>query len=203
MKASRSILAVFLVLIVFSVPSVAMGNEADASIVISQDALNKFLLVIGETKKTDTFKILGINGEYTWVVKNPRIVLSAGKAQFLADVTVSLKTPPVNYSVPAHGEVSIKYDPDGNKISIKVEKVGFDVAFNILGKKIVVGEVDLSKIYQIAFSFPGPKPFESLIEVGLPDGGKKKIRLESVPVLTVEDGKIVVGSEMKYIPVAE
>ncbi len=63
--------------------------------------------------------------------------------------------------------------------------------------------MDISRIYQIAFSFPGPKPFESLIEVGLPDGGKKKIRLESIPVLTVEDGNIVVGSEINYIPVAE
>lgn len=199
MKILRiSIFVFFLVLNIFSI---ARADEPDASIVISQDTLNKFLTAIGEVRKTDTFSILGLKGEYTWIVKNPRIVLKPGKAQFLADVTVSIKTPSVNYSVPAYGEVSIKYIPGENRINIKVERVAFEVAFSILGKKVVVGEVDISKIYQIAFSFPGPKPFESLVEVTLPDGSKRKIRLESVPVLTVEEGKIVVGSEINYIPV--
>ncbi|HOJ93376.1 MAG TPA: hypothetical protein PKW23_06955 [Dictyoglomaceae bacterium] len=201
MKTLRSILTILFILVLLSIPSVAQVNEPDASIVISQDALNKFLLVVGEVKKTDNFSILGIKGEYTWMVKNPRINLTSGKAQFLADVTVSIKNPSLTYSVPAHGDVSIRYDLSENKINIKVEKVAFDVAFTILGKKITVGEVDLSKIYQIAFSFPGPKPFETTTEVSLPDGSRKKIRIESIPVLTIDEGKIVVGSQINYIPV--
>ncbi|ACI18290.1 hypothetical protein [Dictyoglomus thermophilum] len=189
----------FVVFFVFlNVLSYADYSEPDASIVISQNTLNKFLDVIGEVKKTDKFNISGVRGEYTWIVRNPRIILSKDKARFQADVTVSLKMPPLSYSTPAYGEVSVKYDHGNNKINIKVEKVAFEVAFNILGRKIVVGEVDLSKIYQIAFTFPGPKPFESFTEVNMPDGSKKKIKIDTIPVLMLDEGKIVVGTQLNY-----
>ncbi len=178
--------------------SYADFSEPDASIVISQNTLNKFLNVIGEVKKSDKFDISGIKGEYTWIVKNPRVILSKDRARFQADVTVSLKMPPLSYSTPAYGEVSIKYDHENNKINIKVEKVAFEVAFNILGRKIVVGEVDLSKIYQIAFTFPGPKPFESFTEVSMPDGSKKKIKIDTIPILMLDEGKIIVGTQVNY-----
>lgn len=189
----------FVVFFVFlNVLSYADYSEPDASIIISQNTLNKFLDVIGEVKKTDKFNISGVRGEYTWIVRNPRIILSKDKARFQADVTVSLKMPPLSYSTPAYGEVSVKYDHGNNKINIKVEKVAFEVAFNILGRKIVVGEVDLSKIYQIAFTFPGPKPFESFTEVNMPDGSKKKIKIDTIPVLMLDEGKIVVGTQLNY-----
>ena len=189
----------FVVFFVFlNVLSYADYSEPDASIVISQNTLNKFLDVIGEVRKTDKFNISGIKGEYTWIVRNPRIILSKDKARFQADVTISLKMPPLSYSTPAYGEVSVRYDHGNNKINIKVEKVAFEVAFNILGKKIVVGEVDLSKIYQIAFTFPGPKPFESFTEVNMPDGSKKKIKIDTIPVLMLDEGKIVVGTQLNY-----
>ncbi|MBC7320034.1 hypothetical protein H5T89_05260 [bacterium] len=201
MRISKAILSIFLLTVFFSSFSLARGSEPDASIVIRQETLNRFLDTIGEVKKTDSFSIIGIKGEYTWTVKNPKIILTAGRARFQAEVTVSFKSLPVNYSTPAYGEVSIRYDSNENKINIKVEKVAFEVAFNVLGKRVVVGEVDISKIYQIAFSFPGPKPFESLVEVSLPDGSRKKIKIESVPVLVIEDGRIVVGSEINYTPI--
>lgn len=199
MKILKVILSIFLITIscIYS-SSLAIASEPDASIVIRQDTLNRFLDTIGEVKKTDSFSIVGIKGEYTWTVKNPKIILTPGRARFQAEVTVSFKTLPVTYSTPAYGEVSIRYDANENKINIKVEKVAFEVAFTLLGKKVVVGEVDISKIYQITFSFPGPKPFESLVEVSLPDGSRKKIKIESIPVLTIEEGKIIVGSEIRY-----
>ncbi|MGC8972087.1 MAG: hypothetical protein ACP5K2_07825 [bacterium] len=70
-----------------------------------------------------------------------------------------------------------------------------------MGKRVVVGEVDISKIYQIAFSFPGPRPFESIVEVSMPDGSKKRIRVESVPALAIREGEVVVGSEISFIPI--
>lgn len=199
MKISKIVLSIIL-LTTFCISSLsfANGSEADASIVIRQETLNRFLDTIGEVKKTDSFSLVGIKGEYTWTVKNPKIILTSGRARFQAEVTVSFKTLPVTYSTPAYGEVSIKYDSNENKINIKVEKVAFEVAFTLLGKRVVVGEVDISKIYQIAFSFPGPKPFESLVEVSLPDGSRKKIKIESIPVLAIEDGRIVVGSKIEY-----
>ncbi len=175
--------------------------EADASIVIRQHSLNKFLAAIGDIEKTEPFNVSGIKGEFHWLVQNPRLKLQPNKAKFEADVTVSLKSPRLSYSTPAYGEVSVVYDNVSNRINIKVEKVAFEVAFTLFGKRVKITEVDISRFYRIEFAFPGPKPFETSVDVSMPDNSKKKIKIEAKPVLTIEDEKIVVGSEMVYTPV--
>ncbi|MCX7820912.1 MAG: hypothetical protein N2258_04475 [Brevinematales bacterium] len=175
--------------------------EADASIVIREHTLNKFLAAIGDIEKSEPFNVSGIKGEFHWLVQNPKLVLTPNRAKFQADVTVSLKTPKLSYSTPAYGEVSVIYDSVSNRINVKVEKVAFEVAFTIFGKRIKITEVDISRFYRIAFAFPGPKPFESSVDVTMPDDSKKKIKIEAKPVLAIEEGKIVVGSEMVYTPI--
>lgn len=196
------ILSFFIILfILLNVLSFGIYQEPDASIVISQETLNKFLSAIGEVKSSGSFNISGVKGNYTWIVKNPKITISKDKARFQAEVSVSLKLPPISYSTPAYGDVSIRYNSEDNKIYVKVEKVAFEISFNILGRKITVGEVDISKFYQISFTFPGPKPFEAISEVNMPDGSKKKIRIESLPILNLDDGKIIVGSTINFTPI--
>jgi len=201
MKILKILLLSIFILILSSVLSFSQNRDADVSIIITQETLNKFLSAIGEIKRTENFNVAGIKSEYTWIVRNPRIILDDSKARFEADVSVSIKFPSVNYTTPAYGEVSIRYFENENRIQINVEKVSFEIAFSILGKKIKVGEVDISKIYQIAFTFPGPKPFESMVSVNMPDGSIKMIKIETIPVLMIEKGKIVVGSQINYLPV--
>jgi len=178
-----------------------MWGEADASIILGEGTLNKFLVAVGPVQKTENFAIGGIKGQYRWVVSNPRLRILPGKARFEADVTVSLVSPSLSYSTPAYGEVSVVYDALSNRINIKVEKVAFEVAFTLLGKRIRVAEVDISRFYQIAFGFPGPKPFEAVVDVAMPDNSKKSIKIETKPVLSLETGRIVVGSELVYTPI--
>ena len=186
-------------LILFACVAMAFP-EADASIIIRQQTLNKFLTAVGPVQKTESFMVAGIKGQYRWLVQNPRLQLTPGKARFEADVTVSLVSPSLSYSTPAYGEVSVGYDPLSNRINIKVEKVAFEVAFTLMGKRVRIAEVDISRFYQIAFSFPGPKPFEATVDVSLPDGSKKPIKIETKPVLAIENEQIVVGSELVYTP---
>lgn len=201
MKIYKLLFFLLILFIFLNTLSFGTYHEPDASIAISQETLNKFLSAIGEVKSNGSFNISGVKGDYTWIVKNPKIIISKDKARFQAEVSVSLKLPPISYSTPAYGDVSIKYNPDDNKIYVKVEKVAFEISFNILGRKITVGEVDISKFYQISFTFPGPKPFEAISEVNMPDGSKKKIRIESIPILTLDDGKIIVGSTINFTPI--
>ncbi|MCX7882972.1 MAG: hypothetical protein N2314_07100 [Brevinematales bacterium] len=174
--------------------------EPDASIILHENTLNKFLVAVGPVEKTENFSLSGIKGQYRWLVQNPRLKLLPGKARFEADVTVSLVSPSLSYSTPAYGEVSVMYDSLSNRINIKVEKVAFEVAFTLLGKRIRIAEVDISRFYQIAFGFPGPKPFEAVVDVAMPDGSKKPIKIETRPVLAIEEKRIVVGSELVYTP---
>lgn len=175
-------------------------GQADASIILHQNTLNKFLAAIGPIQKTESFTIGGIKGEYRWLVENPALKLLPGKAQFEANVTVSLVSPSLSYKTPAYGQVSVVYDSVSNRINIKVEKVAFEVAFTLMGKRIRVAEVDISRFYQIAFAFPGPKPFEAIVDVSMPDGSKKPIKIETKPVLGIENERIIVGSELVYTP---
>ncbi|URA09110.1 hypothetical protein [Thermospira aquatica] len=174
--------------------------EADASIILHQSTLNKFLQAVGPVQKTESFSIGSIRGQYRWLVQNPRLILVPGRARFEADVTVSLVSPSLRYSTPAYGEVSVVYDSVSNRINIKVEKVAFEVAFTLMGKRIRIAEIDISRFYQIAFGFPGPKPFEAVVDVAMPDGSKRPIKIETKPVLAIENERIVVGSELVYTP---
>jgi|YNPMSStandDraft_1061717.scaffolds.fasta_scaffold00023_58 hypothetical protein len=178
----------------------AQNNEADASIVLHQNTLNKFLNAIGPLKSTNTYNIMNIKGEYTWEIQNAKIILSNNKASFVGDVTITLKNLNTSYKTPVNGTVSINYNKDTNKISIKVEKASFDININILGKQTKIAEVDLAKYYQIKFDFPGPKPFEKEVEVEMPDGKIKKLLIDTIPVLKIENEKIIVGAELVYKP---
>lgn len=192
MKISVGLLLFFVI--------IAGWAEVDAKIVLHENTLNKFLVAVGPVQKTESFSIAGIRGEYRWLVQNPRLRLLPDRARFEADVTVSLVSPSLSYSTPAYGEVSVVYDNISNRINIKVEKVAFEVAFTLMGKRIRIAEVDISKFYQIAFGFPGPKPFEAIVDVAMPDGSTRPIKIETKPVLSIQEKHILVGSELVYTP---
>lgn len=195
----KKFLFVFVLLSVFSLW--ANDNQPDASIVIRQSALNKFLAAIGPISNKESFNVAGVRGEYQWTIRDPKIVLESNRARFEGNVSVKVPSLGISYSAPARGEVSVKYELGSNRIKVRVTRASFDVVIKVLGKRLKVAEVDLARFYTIAFDFPGPKPFETMVEVTMPDKRKKNIKITTVPVLRIEKGQIVVGSELRYEPV--
>lgn len=193
-------LSLILLITFFFISNLATSN-ADASIQISQGTLNKFLTAIGDLSNTEKFSILGLSGTYTWLVQNPQIILTSGKAQFTGDVTITINPGNIVTKSKANGEVSVSYDQNTNKIQIRVTKAIVEIRTKILGNMTKIAEIDLAKYYQIAFDFPGPKPFEKLVDVKMPDGSIKKIQIDFIPVLTLSEGSIIVGSELRYTAV--
>lgn len=192
----------FLILFfIFSFFSFVNTTNADASIQISEGTLNKFLAAVGDLTNTEKFNILGLSGTYTWLVQNPQIKLTGGKAQFTGDVTITINPGNIVTKSNANGEVSVNYDVNTNKIQIRVTKAIVEIKTKIMGNMVKIAEIDLAKYYQIAFDFPGPKPFESSVDVKMPDGKIKKIKIDFIPVLTIIDGAVVVGSELRYSPI--
>ncbi|MEJ5272826.1 MAG: hypothetical protein WH035_01745 [Spirochaetota bacterium] len=192
----------FLIFIfIFSFFSFVNTTNADASIQISEGTLNKFLAAVGDLTNTEKFNILGLSGTYTWLVQNPQIKLTGGKAQFTGDVTITINPGNIVTKSNANGEVSVNYDVNTNKIQIRVTKAIVEIKTKIMGNMVKIAEIDLAKYYQIAFDFPGPKPFESSVDVKMPDGKIKKIKIDFIPVLTIINGAVVVGSELRYSPI--
>ncbi len=193
----------FLSLIIFLIMffSFQGSNPADASIQISEGTLNKFLIAVGDLSNTEKFSVLGLSGTYTWLVQNPAITLLPGKAKFTGDVTITINPGNIVTKSKADGEVSVNYNPENNKIQIRVTKAIVEIKTNILGNMVKIAEIDLAKYYQIAFDFPGPKPFEKFVDVKMPNNTIKKIQIDFIPVLTITKGFIIVGSELRYKPV--
>ena len=200
----RTIYMILFVTIIFSFSILdlsAINPEADASIQIRQETVTKFLTAVGDLSNTEKFSVVGLSGSYRWLVQNPNIIFSPGKALFTADVTITINPDNITTKSQANGEVSVRYDNETNKISIRVTKAIVEIKAKILGNMIKIAEIDLAKYYTIAFDFPGPKPFESVVDVKMPDGKIKKLSIVTNPVLSIAEGAIVVGTSMQYKPI--
>jgi hypothetical protein len=169
----------------------------DATVAVHERALNNFLAAVGPVSGRGRFDMGGVKSEYTWMVRNPRIKIAAGKAEFIADASV--KVGPVNYRSDAKGAVEVQYDTADNRISVKVLKADFEVYTKIFKKKVHIATVDVSKFYRPEFEFGGPQPVQDSVPVEMPDGSVRTVYISMKDqVLSLEEGRIVVASSLVY-----
>ena len=177
--------------------TVSVAQNPDAIVIVRQTTLNGFLDAVGPVSGKAPYNVLGMKGEYTWTVKNARIGLKPNRADFTADASV--KVGPLSYGSVANGDVEIKYIQATNRISVKVLKASFEVYTSIFGKKIHLGDVDVSKFYRPEFEFAGPQPVQPSVLVTLPDNQSKTVYITPVGQnLRVEQDQIVVTSGLKF-----
>jgi hypothetical protein len=174
-----------------------IAQPSDASVVVHQNTLNKFLTAVGPISGTEEFNALGIKGDYTWTLRNARIELKPDKARFIADANVKVGI--LSYKSVASGDVEIKYHPETNRISIKVLKAEFEVYTKIFGNKVHLATIDAARFYRPEFEFAGPQPVEPKVDVVLPGGTKKTIFIAPVSQnLHLEQDQIVVTSQLAF-----
>jgi len=174
-----------------------LAQPSDASVVVRESTLNKFLTAIGPISGKEQFKVLSIKGEYVWTLRNPRIELRPNQARFIADANV--RVGPLSYGSVASGDVEVKYHPETNRISMKVLKAEFEVYTKIFGKKIHITNIDAAKFYRPEFEFAGPQPVQPMVDVALPGGAKKTIYIAPVSQdLHLEQNQIVVTSQLVF-----
>ena len=169
----------------------------DATVIIHQNMLNAFLDAVGPVSGKGNFNFIGARGEYTWTVSNARIELRHDGARFVADANI--KAGPFSYSAPAAGGVEVKYDPESNRIKIKVVNAVFAIYTKIFGRKIHIANVDAAQYYRPEFEFAGPKPVQSTVDVKLPDGRVKTLYIEQVSQdLRMHEHEIVVTPQLAF-----
>jgi hypothetical protein len=171
--------------------------EMDASVILRETLLDDFLTAVGPISKTEKFSLVGVSGEYTWTVKNPKIEISTDKARFQADASINVKG--FKYDTTAVGEVEVKYNETNNKISVKILKAAIQIYIKVFGKQVNITEVDISKFYKMQFEFAGPKPLQTSVDITMPDGSKKTIMVTAQAKMALEPHQIVVGSELTFI----
>ena len=174
-----------------------LAQPSDASVIVHQSTLNKFMTAVGPISGTEPYNVLGMKGNYTWTLQNARIELKPNQARFIADANV--KVGPVAYGSVASGDVEVKYHPETNRISMKVLKAEFEVYTKIFGKKIHITNIDAAKFYRPEFEFAGPQPVEPKVDVALPGGARKTIFIAPVSQnLHLEQDQIVVTSQLVF-----
>jgi len=173
------------------------AQPSDASVVVHQSTLNKFLAAVGPISGKEPYHVLGFKGDYTWTLRNPRIELKPNQALFIADASV--KIGPLSYGSVASGDVEVKYHPETNRISMKVLKAEFEVYTKVFGRKFHIANVDAAQFYKPQFEFAGPQPVEPQVDVALPDGSKKTIFIATVDQnLHLKQDQIVVSSQLVF-----
>lgn len=186
-----------LIISLFLLYANGFGQVPDATVIIHENMLNAFLNAVGPVSGTNTFNLFGVKGNYTWTLSNARIELGHERARFLADANI--KAGPISYSAPAAGDVEVKYDPETNRIRIKVLQAVFEVYTKIFGKKIHIANVDAAEFYRPEFEFSGPRPVQRTVDAKMPDGKIKTLYIHQVAQdLRLEERKIIVTSSFVF-----
>ncbi len=174
----------------------AVWPEMNAKVAIGESVLNEFFRAVGPISRTESFKVSAVSGTYTWSVKDPKITITPDKVRFQADAGITVLS--FKYDTTAYGDVEVKYDPAANKISVKILKAAIQIYLNLFGKRINITEVDISRFYRMQFEFAGPKPLQSSVDITMPDGKIRTVTVTSTAQMALEQGQIVVGTELRF-----
>ena len=188
-----SFLTFFTIAVCFSQEEKPAGQNISVS--INESMLNDFFQAIG------TVKGKGKKGKtkYTWKVKKPKITIEPGSATFNAKVQI--KVGKIKSSPKATGKLDVTYVKEENLIKIKTKKIKVDLTIKLLGTKVKLATLDLSKYYSPTFEFAGPALSQKTIEIDKPDGTKKILNIGTENQnLVVEQGKITVYADVIFTP---
>ncbi|UCH64099.1 MAG: hypothetical protein JSU77_06665 [Fidelibacterota bacterium] len=179
----RKLVVAFLIVAAISlIPRSVTGQSV--SVIITEKTVNDFLAVVGPVKGkgTGAQKI-----KYDWTVTESRVDFEPGTAGFNAKVKI--KTKIITFDEKVTGRLTVDYDASANKIRMQVVEARFSIVVRILGKKVKLATVDISKYYQPRFEFNGPEPIQDEVEVDVGGGTKRRVRVTagSRQIMTEKD----------------
>ncbi|TND07428.1 MAG: hypothetical protein FD123_3278 [Bacteroidetes bacterium] len=173
------------------------GLRNDMKVTLHEESLNKVFKALGDISGTEPYKLLLIKGTYTWTLKNPRIRLKPGKADFVTDVNVRAGS--LEYSTLCAGDVKVWYDGKNNKINVKITKALIEIYTYFMGRKVSITEVDLASHFPDPFSFDGPATMETDMDFTMPDNSVRKIYMKTTDCdVIVEDHFLSVPCEVEF-----
>jgi len=153
------------------------------SLIIHEELLNDFFKAMGKIKGSGR----GASIDYSWQLKNPRIDIEVGAAIFTAKINA--KTDLFSITKDVKGTVDVTYNKTENVIQIVIDKADVILDFDLFGKNIVLGDIDIAKYFSKPLLLDGPKSFDNQIDYKLPTGEKKKmaVNTKSYELMLVED----------------
>lgn len=165
----RKLVVAFLIVAAVNIlPGPVTGQSV--SVIITEKTVNDFLAAVGPVKGkgTGAKKI-----KYNWTVTESQVDFEPGTAGFTAKVKV--KTKIITFDDKVTGRLTVDYDASANKIRMQVVEARFSIFVKVLGKKVKLATVDISKYYQPRFEFNGPEPIQEEVVMDVGGGIKRRV----------------------------
>ena len=174
---------VILLLSLFTISKSFSNDQAEKLIIektnhislsLNEEMINEFLKGILPIKDKGEALLL----TYNWELENPRLDIEQDTALFYSDVKLSVG--PIETIKEIEGWVSVVFDKEINKIVLKIEEAKVILDINLLGKNIILTELDIASYFSTPFKLNGPEPISSNIEYKLPNGEIRKVSCETL-----------------------
>ena len=149
-------------------------NISHINLLLNESMINEFLHGILPIKDKGEALLL----TYNWELMNPRLDIEKDTALFFSDIKLSVG--PVETTKKIQGWVSVKFDKTINKIILKIEEAKVALDINILGKNILLKELNIAEYFSTPFKLNGPEPISSKIEYKLPNGEIRRVSCRTV-----------------------
>jgi len=160
----------------------------EISISISEAVMNDYLTLVGDFKdvsKDDELSII-------WMLENPRVKFENGEALFLVHANFT------HGQLNIRKDIKLKIDIQFNSRKNTVKLIVTDPVIKMERNGNILGELDISDIYQCNFVFSGPMLINDSFTIKTAEGKEKFDVNTQDPIITIESGVIEIAIDLLY-----
>jgi len=158
------------------------------SVSIPEAIMNDYLNLVGDFKDVSEDEGLII----IWMLENPRVKFENGDALFLVNANFT------HGQLNIRKEIKLKIELQFNSRKNTVQLIIADPVIKMERNGEILGELDISNIYQSDFVFPGPMIINDSFTIKTTDGKKRFDISNQDPIITIESGVIEIAIDLLY-----
>lgn len=180
---------------------VSAFKNTESALIIHQNTINRFFASIGPIQGSSEIHTSPFKTQVDWKVTRPTINILKDQVQFTADVYIQTQDG-LSYTSKAIGEATLNYNPTQNIITAKIKKASFELALNLLGNKLKLTDIDITKYYKQDFNFPVPIPSNNIVTLTMPNSEVKRFEIQGKNrKLSLEPQEIIISSHWEFIEI--
>ena len=160
----------------------------EISVSISETVMNDYLTLVGDFKDVSEYDDLQI----IWMLENPRVKFENGEALFLVHANYT------HEQLNIRKDIKLKIDIQFNSRKNTVQLIITDPVIKMERNGEILGELDISDIYQSDFVFPGPLLINDSFTIKTSEGKERFDVITQDPIITIESGVIEIMIDLLY-----
>jgi len=160
----------------------------EISISISEAVMNDYLTLVGDFKDVSEDDELSI----IWMLENPRVKFENGEALFLVHANFT------HGQLNIRKDIKLKIDIQFNSRKNTVKLIITDPVIKMERNGEILGELDITDIYQSDFVFSGPMLINDSFTIKTAEGKEKYNVTTQDPIINIESSVIEIAIDLLY-----